>query len=572
MTWLFPPLVAIFVMLPTPYLVWSQTAAPAAAATSEQDKSAAKTGDAAIAKAWAELHAAEKEHPGNSAEVCQAMEDLIGLLLDAHAVDQDTLTMVNREVAMALAGPGPRTSAYIGALGEQAEVLVFLDRPAEARPIIEKAFDIASEVIPNEPDFEDVAITLGYVCTELGDYPCALKGQRQALALARKLQGKDVFDIIGPLSNLSNTLGMMGDRAGAIAALEEALALAYSKDPENPHLLVIENNIGAEYSKNGEFDKATLHLNKGVEMAKKMYGPDSPLLGEMESNVAALYSRAGQFDLSYQSWQDGIRVLRPAGLDASHAHSNYGRSLASGGRDTQAIAEGLIGARIARENFVLTLRTLPERQALAFDRRRAHGLDLAISVVAKHPELISNEVFQEVVRSRAMVADEMAKRQQNLNRANDPEIARLLKELDATRSSLLTAEQAKAANADVVAQATDKMERAERAVAERSAVFRNDERLSLVTLDDVRRNLPKGSLLISYVRYGQSAVDHVDAKGDKVSAYAAFVFHPDSGKIRVFDLGLSAGIDGLVENARKTVDTEIQSGGLGRQAQRAGVS
>jgi CHAT domain-containing protein/tetratricopeptide (TPR) repeat protein len=526
----------------------------------------AKTGAEGIEEAWFDLYRAEIQHPGNSAEICNALEALIGLQLDGHLVDAQTMALVQRELTIAQAGPGTRSIEYLAALGEMAEVLVNLDRPAEARPYAEKAFDIGMETIPNTAEFEDVAATLGFVCEQLGDFPCALKAHRRALELARKLPSDDPYDIIGPLSNLANALGQTGDHAGAIAALEEGLALAYAKGADDPHLFVIENNLGAEYSQNGDLEKAIPHLNKGIELIRQQYGEQSPLMSHAKGNLAALYCRAGQFQLSWQLWREAIDRTKPTGFDSAHAHSNYARSLASGGSLEPAIAEGLIAARLAREHFVLALRTLPERQALAYDMKRAHGLDLAISVVARHPRLLTPAIYQEVIRSRAMVADEMARRQKNLNRGDDPELDSLLKELDSARSSLLTLEQSKgesAGSADAIAAATDKIERAERAVAEYSAAFRNQERVNLVALDDIRRNLPKGSVLVSYVRFGRSVVEAVDRKGDKVSSYAAFVFHPDTGRLRVFDLGSAASIEALIQTARKTVDAEIQSGGLG---------
>jgi CHAT domain-containing protein len=164
----------------------------------------------------------------------------------------------------------------------------------------------------------------------------------------------------------------------------------------------------------------------------------------------------------------------------------------------------------------------------------------------------------------------MARRQKDLNRLHDPELARLLQELDQARSALLVLEQKGKAAAAEIAQATDKMERAESAVALRSATFRDDERASAVALDDVRRSLPKDSVLVSYVHFGRSSVEKVDSKSGKVSAYAAIVFHPDTGSLRVFDLGDGAAIDAWIESARKTVDIETQSGAVGgRRNERA---
>jgi len=588
MRWTLPRLVAAFALtqfagiqtssaqiVPTASEASLQQAAPnpappaAAPPASQQGGPKKGAGLDAIEQARAELEAAEAAHPGNTVEICEALDKLVGLLFDAHLDGEETMALVKREVAVAEAGPGPRSKQYVSAIDELAQGLTNLDKPGEARPYAEKALQIATETMPDSPDFSDVANTLGLVCNEMGDYPCAQRAFQLAVDSARKIPIKDAeaaMDLAGSLSNLANVMNRQGDHRGAIVALEEALTDAQKYAPQDRNVLIIENNLGSSYSQNGDFEKAIPHLNKAVELTRAMYGDDSPRITDIEYNIAALYGRSGQFDLSWKYYERVLAHSRSTGFAASQAHSTYARSLASGGSLAPAIEQGLIAARMGRENFVLVARTLPERQALAFDRLRAKGLDLSVSVLAKHPEMVSAAVYQEVIRCRALVADEMARRQKNLNRNNDPELARLLKELEQARSALLALEQSdkgKAPTPGEIAKATEKMESAEAAVAQRSAAFRNDERVTAVALEDVRRNIPKGAVLISYVRFGRSSVEKVDPLGGKTPAYAAFVYHPESGQLHIFDLGDATGIEPLIEAARKTVDVEMQSGGIG---------
>lgn len=552
----------------------AQTAAPAADGAAKQAAESSKPSPAAgtragldaIAQARVDLKTAEDAHPGNSKEICDALEALIGLQLDGRLVTNETMALVQREVTIAEAGPGTHSPQYAAAIGEMAEVLVAFDRPGEARPYAEKALDLAAQIFPDTTDFADAAETLGAVCDALGDYTCSLRAYRLAVATERKAKSDDPFELVGSLSNLASALDRVGDHAGAIAALEEGLAYGYQKAPNDPHMSIIENNLGSSYSQNGEADKAIPHLTKSIELSAKLYGENAPMVTTTKGNLAVMYGRAGKFDLSWKYFDEALAHAKPFGFEVSQTRSTYARSLASGGNLVPAIQQGLIAARLGRDNFVLGARSLPERQALAYDALRARGLDLVISVLAKHPEMISAPVYQEVIRSRALVADEMARRQKNMNRNNDPELARLLQELDAARSTLLALEQDgknKTASAEAIQEATDKMERAEAAVARRSAGFRDEERVSAVALDDVRRNLPKGSVLVSYVHYGRSAVEKVDPKSEKTAAYAAIVFHPETGALRLFDLGDGHEIDALIESARKTVDTEMQSGVMG---------
>jgi CHAT domain-containing protein len=160
----------------------------------------------------------------------------------------------------------------------------------------------------------------------------------------------------------------------------------------------------------------------------------------------------------------------------------------------------------------------------------------------------------------------MARRQQDLNRSHDPEVARLLKELQAARSNLLAVEQAqdgKPVAPEALAQATAKMEQAERALAEKSAAFRSDQKGSTVTLADIQHRLPPHSVLVSYVRYGRYAVGAVDPRGTGTASYLALVLHPDSNRIGVFDLGPEKAIDDMVTASRRAVDDEMHAGGLG---------
>jgi CHAT domain-containing protein len=107
------------------------------------------------------------------------------------------------------------------------------------------------------------------------------------------------------------------------------------------------------------------------------------------------------------------------------------------------------------------------------------------------------------------------------------------------------------------------MEKIERALAERSATIRTDERQDGVTIKDLRARLPPGAMLVSYVVFGKVAVEKVDPQRTITPSYLALVLRRDTEKIRVFDLGPAKPIDDLVAAMRKAVDREANSGGLG---------
>lgn len=539
--------------------------APAQAPAQPKQGAPANPGPEAIANARAALKKAEAEHPGNSKEVDAALHDLISLQVDTGTADAETLGLIDRQAELEAALEGPRSKAYVDALSVKADILLGLNRAPDARLIAEQALEIAEKNFPDAEEAGTAAGALGRICSRLGDYGCAVRAHEVSVNLARKM-GPNSPDLLAALNNMGAMKGRMGDIEGAIKAQEEALAIAYRIDPSDLHFGVIENNLGTNYMKVQNFDKAAEHLHRAIEMLSKLYGPDSQRLMQVSANLGELYTRMGQYPPAWKAFEFSLKN-KYGQIDAKAARcALYAESLAEGGDPAHAVEEGLLSARLSREMFVLQARALPERQALAYDATRPHGLDTSISVLLKHPELPAHDIFQEVVSSRALVADEMARRQKNLNAGNDPEVARQLKDLNQARADLLSLEQGtpgKAVSGDAIVEATTRMEKIERALAERSAALRNDEHVSAVRLEELRSNLPAQSILISYASFRRVAVDKADPALSYTPAYMAFVMHPDSDLIRAFDLGDARPIEDQVARARAAADAEAHGGGLG---------
>ncbi|MGB8259439.1 MAG: tetratricopeptide repeat protein, partial [Terracidiphilus sp.] len=510
-----------------------------------------------VAQARAALAAAEAAHPGNTPEVAAALDDLVGLELEEQVASQETLTLANRELAVARASSGERSKAFVAALSILSEVYVALSRPAQGRPYAERALAIAQNEFPDSEQGINAADQLAFVCIALADFPCAERADLQAIAIERKPGPEHDWDLATTLSNYSSLKERQGDLPAAGAAIEEALAAAMRSHPDDAHIGVLENNLGLHLIKLQKFPEAIPHFNRAIEIFRRSYGDDSTMALSTLKNVAGLYSRTGQFALAWKDFELAVANHNETVDDQAHGHAEFARSLASGGDPQRAIAEGLLAARMGREHFVLEARTLPERQALAYDRQRPRGLDTALSVLARHPDLPAAEIYQEVTRSRALVADEMGRRQRNLNAANDPGVARLLQDLDQARAALIEAGKeapGQTGNAGRVAEASERMEAIERQLAERSALLRADERVSAVELDDLRRALPTDAALVSYMRFDRRAVDAVDPARTDTPAYMAFVLRPGQQRIRVFDLGDAASIEAAVTRMRATAD------------------
>ncbi|MGD0941736.1 MAG: CHAT domain-containing tetratricopeptide repeat protein [Terracidiphilus sp.] len=498
------------------------------------------------------------------------MDHLIFTEMDAEGPSLEILAQAKRELTVAQAAVGEHSEYFVSALASTAWVYDELGRPAEGRPFAERAFEIAQKEFPASLQFGVAAQDLADACKQLGDMTCALHAVEAMIAWDRKGGPANEWELVGGLSTSFMVKDQMGDMAGSGEDVEEALSIGLRVHPNDPLLGALEQNAAVHYVRTQEFSKALSHFNHALELEIRDYGPGSSRVNSTLLNLATLYNRMGDFPLAWKNYEIALGSKNNTSISLANAHALYASSLASGGNLTRAIQEGLMSAEMGRERFVLQARTLPERQALAYDDQRPLGLDIALSVLARHPEMPPVDIYQEMVRSRALVADEMARRQKNLNASNDPEVARLLKEMDRARADLLAVEQKEQKNpednkaaGDAVVEATSRTEKIERELAEHSVDLRNDERASAVRLEDLRRGLPAHSVLISYVAYKRHAVDRVDPARTRTPAYMAFVLKPNSDKIHIFDLGDAKGIDELVTRARATADAEAHAGGLG---------
>lgn len=510
------------------------------------------------------LRAAEAAHPGNTEEVAKALDDLANAVMAVGTTDAGTLEIAKREMAVAEAADGPRSKLFVAALTTASGVMVQVNQSSEARVAAERAVEIAKSEFPNDVEFANANDALAYACQALGDKTCFLNAIDAAIAEERNAGATQEWDLMSSLSFRAGVRDLTDNSSGAGVDIEEALEIAHRLRPDSPETGILESNAATHYLHIQEFDKAIPHYQRSLEIIEKAYGPDAPMLQNIHGNLGEMYTRTGQFELAWQNFKIVLSNKHATIYDLAAYQAAYARSLAGGGELERAIEEGLKASRMGRENFVLQARTLPEEQAIKLDQHHPWGLNIALSVVAKHPDLVSEDIFQEVARNRALVTEEMARRERNLNANNDPEVAQLLKQMDAARADLLALEQqGKQSSDDEVAQVTSRMNEIERALAEHSSAVRDDDRAADVRIEDVRHGLPAHSVLISYVVYLRCAVESVDPERKGVPSYAALVLSSDSDRIRVYDLGEAKPIDDLVTAARASADREAHAGGLG---------
>ena len=229
-----------------------------------------------------------------------------------------------------------------------------------------------------------------------------------------------------------------------------------------------------------------------------------------------------------------------------------------------AASVALRAETIEREHLRLTLSSLPERQALTFATSRPKPLDVALSALPAGGS--PRETFDAVVRSRAVILDEMSARRQFLAAGAGTALGPLLEAriaaaqrlaslvvrgLDGTRPQIYAA---------ALAGAGRERNSTETALAEQSARFRNQRDRRDVGLRDVSASLPAASAMVSYVRYARTVA--AERPGQSSGAmggpgarpsYLALVTRAEEADPVVVDLGDAASLDRLVDRWRGDV-------------------
>jgi CHAT domain-containing protein len=524
-----------------------------------------------IQKQRASLAQAEKEHPGDTPEVFDALDNLIETLLIAQRDEGDLLALTQREEIVSIAVFGELHNKHFEALLHHAQALLLADRAPDARALMERAVELAAQVPGDHSAMMHAAEGLSFACRALNDLKCQLKYAEKALTSCREMSdeaGNKAPWMVELLQNVGYARYSLGDIKGTSEVMEESVVVAASlKEGQDETLSHIENNVGSFYSRVGKFDKAKEHLDKALALYRAQYGNDSPQLAFMLSNLAYVESRLGHYSGAWKLFSEGQQLRErwqgPEHTDTITNEVTWAASLAAGGDVRSALEKSLHAARIARNHFTLSARVLPERQALASRDALGRGVTVATSVVLKHPELGVRDVYEEVLRSRALVADEMALRQQNLNRDSDPNITLLRRELEQARVEYLHQTTSSQTTPEDLPNAAQRLERAERALAEHSAAERSSQHMQVLKLADLRTAMPTRSALVSYFSFTRVPVDTLQTMTTPPAHYGAFVYDPERDSSSIFDLGECDVIDQLVQRARRSVIAEMNSGGVG---------
>lgn len=481
--------------------------------------------------------------------------------------------LFERALAIAEKGLGPDHPQLTNALDNLADVLEELGDYPGALRLHERSLSILEKTYP--ADHPDIGLTLygiASIHSELGDFQRAMEMDERALAIAEKASGPESLNVglalqalgrireslhdnagalgyleralqisektLGPdsveaasrLLSIAEVREAMGDDGGAEPLYRRALKIYQAVDEDYPYASHALLAIGLIRLRAGDFNQAAELLEKSKRIRENTYGPQSPLVAECQEGIAQVRWGEGKF--------------------------------------SEALDLALAAQARFRSQFQRTASNLSEREALGYERILNSARNLVLSIVTDAPAGslppgASGRAWEEVIRSRAIVLDQAARRHHAMIAGEGPEVKALWKTLVAARN-LLASLMVKGPDPEdpgsfreELDRITAARDRAERALADKSAAFRRSLLDREVTLRDIEGRLPAGSALAAYVRYDRVPVPKRPATGASAAAppqahYLAAVLAPGKDP-RLIPLGPAGQMEERVNRWRSEI-------------------
>ncbi|HXS81021.1 MAG TPA: CHAT domain-containing tetratricopeptide repeat protein [Gammaproteobacteria bacterium] len=553
--------------------------------------------------ARAALAALEQAGSAASLNAADVLDVLVAALWrGGKASDPDAAAFAERAIEIKQKQLGADAPAVATSL-DNAGVLFFVRADYErAAPLYERALQILSRAAANDPRYEAelgrVHSHLGPLFQELGQYSTAREHYERSLEVFRETLGPANTQVAMTANNLATLLSKIGDYDEALRLYREALVtLERALGPEHPLIANGKHNLAELDQRMGRGDEAAALYRETIALKEKVLGPAHPSLALSLSNLSYLSSDRLDLDaaltLAEQALQIQERAYGPDHVDVAYALISLGRAqtgrgdyegaratleraltlrsnalgpdnplvaeplhflgeaLLRAGRDREAFEIALRAESIARNHLRLTARGAPERQALRYSAERLSGLDLALTIAAnlRDPSL-SESGWDALIRSRAVVLDEMATRRRLADQGDESaREAFAAYRTAAERLVNVLLRGPGAGNVEEYQRKTAELRADEEAAERRVAAASESVRAALAERElgfrEVAAALPDGATLVAFARVGGDA-----RSGVAEASYLAFVLEAAAGSPRIVPLGNAREVETAIRRWR----------------------
>jgi len=555
---------------------------------------------------------AEEARPPSEEAIADALDALVEVIWqNGTGADRESQEIAARAVALRARLNGPDDLMSAVSLRNQGKLLVFAGDYQAARGILERVLAMRKRALPpDEPLVAQSLGDLGGVLTLTADYAGARALFEQSIAIYRHVEPGGA-SLSRQLANLAIVRQQLGDVAGTAALLQEAIeirdkarvpddpglayllllladskffqgdataarpiyerALALEKDSLPPTHYIVGmtlRGLGGVHLQQKDYEESRRYFERSLATQTMGLGAEHPLIASISTGLA--FARLGMGDAA------GARAILERTLDAQErtigrrhpetgmTEANLARVLFSVGEYRGALDRALEAESIWRRHFLDTARGLPQEDALRFEPRNHEGLDMGWVVLTRTgsgPPMPADvmRVWDQTIRARAMVLDEMGRRHHAVAEAATPEVAILTGRLDRVSAELArlldesTGSESAGDHARHLALAYEERKRVVNELAKSSAAFRRDERRTEAGFEEIVRALPEGSAMLAYVEYDRNALEPLPPSA---SAYLAVILAPGSREPSLIPLGPAQAIEAAVRRWRDEAGTD----------------
>jgi len=440
----------------------------------------------------------------------------------------------------------------------------------KAREYTEKALALFLETKPNNVGVRFALGNLGLIAYRQGDLVSALEYASRVIAIderrSHELENPEDYNAMGDI------LLDQGNLVSAAQYYQRALDIQEKIAPESLNVSYSLVNLAKVARAQGNLRLAMEYDHRALELGEKSC-PNYWCVTQALNNLGQLAYQQGDLTTSESYLRRAVdareQSLGPVHSDLARSLNDLALTLAAMGKTEEALRTALRAESIGAEHLRLSARTLSERQALAYEGIRASGLDVALSLTADRTNapLARSEVFDAVIRSRALVFDELAARHRSAYGSGDPEVTQLSIQLSSARTQLATllfrgvGDTTPEAYRKLLGDTREKKEKAERMLAERSLAFRQDQARAQLGLKEIVTSVPQDAALVSFVRYARHDLQKPRTSNvvpAPVASYAAFVLRAGEDEPEFVPLGTAREIESLVAAWRREITRQTE--------------
>jgi len=434
---------------------------------------------------------------------------------------------------------------------------------AQAQLHIEQALAIFDATVRSDHPLRAINMNaLAGVLHDVGDHTGTLQIFQQALALQEAAHGPESPNLVTYLGGLATEYRALGDYERALETAERALAIQEQvQEGGSPCLVKTLQTLASIQIDLGDHEAAQGNLERILQIRERLFGPEHHGAAYALKQLARLREISGDLAAARPLLERALeitdRALGPEHPDTADTADRLARVLWDLGEAEAAFETAMRAQHAWREHFRLMARGLARDQALDYASQRVDALDLGLSFLARQaglPREARSRTYDALIRSRAVVLDEMAARNRLLGGDSSEEIQRLARQFASATQTLANltvrgpGDDPPEVYQDLLERARRQRDEAERALAAESASFRTGQESSRAGLADVAASLPTGAALVGYVRYRHHPVpgDEKTRGSGPLPSYLAFILRGGHDVPAVVALGSASRIEALV--------------------------